>query len=146
MSNNKVHSRGNVPFSWEKKPGISKETTQTKCLVEEDFVLRPPPPPCPPPVISATLSVHDLLLPPPPGVLPRSSSAKGLGKQDEDPFLAAFKECTKSTTKGKSSHRFDLRSGIRSLFTIAAPCKSPRNCSVRNDNMVRVSQLSYGYD
>lgn len=145
MSSNKVHSQGNVPFSWEKKPGISKETTQTKCLMEDDFVLRLPPPP----VISARLSVHDdLLLPPPPGVLPRSTSAKGLRKHDdEDPFLAAFKECTRSTKKGKSAHRFGLRSGLRSLFTVA-PCKSHGNCSVRDDNLVRVSQLPrwYGWD
>ena len=157
MSHNKVHSRGNVPFSWEKKPGISKAGgTETNCLMEEDLVLKLPPPPCAPPAkAAARKSLDSYHIPPPPGsnfqpTLSRSSSAKGgLRKKEEDPFLAAFRECTKSSRKGKTtssvkSHRiFDLRSGVmRSLFGVV-PCKSHGSCAVRDDNLVRVSQLSY---
>lgn len=155
MSHSKVHSRGNVPFSWEKKPGISKaDGTETKCLMEEDLVLKLPPPPCLPLVATRKSLDSSFQIPPPPGSnfqgLSRSSSAKGgLRKKEEDPFLAAFKECTKSSRKGKTtsfSHRlFDLRSGImRSLFGVV-PCKNPGSCAVRDDNLVRVSQLPY-YD
>ncbi|KAA8531539.1 hypothetical protein F0562_006248 [Nyssa sinensis] len=102
MSHRKVvHSQGNVPFSWEDKPGVSKsKITHQECPTDmelralipspchSDFPLKMangkkiPPPPCP--------------FPPP----SRTSSRKGLWQQ-EDPFLAALKECTKGVRSGK---------------------------------------------
>ncbi|PON65556.1 hypothetical protein PanWU01x14_115680 [Parasponia andersonii] len=144
------------------KPGISKAAVnETKCLMEEDFVLKLlPPPPCAPlgAVAAARKSLDGYQIPPPPGSsfhhqpLFRSSSAKGglARKMEKDPFLAAFRECTKSARKGNktkttslSQRLFDLRFGImRSLFGVV-PCKNPGSCAVRDDNLVRVSQLPY---
>lgn len=156
---NKVHnSHGNVPFSWEKKPGVSKETTQIttkKFLMEDldddhdhhddhdydhqDFVLKLPP-------CRRARASFSSPVPPPPGVDQqpslRSSSMRGLRKQgghDQDPFLAAFKVCTKSSVKTThGNYRSDFMSGLRSLFAVA-PCKRPESCDVREGNLVRVS-------
>ncbi|EEF52241.1 conserved hypothetical protein [Ricinus communis] len=116
MDQSKANTKGNVPFSWEKKPGVSKLINQdSDPNQEEDLVLKLLPPPCP--IESPRISTHDTInipLPPctfqPPS---RSSSRKGIRKQD-DPFLAAYKECTKSTEKGdKLSRNNAARSGLR---------------------------------
>ncbi|KAA8528440.1 hypothetical protein F0562_035795 [Nyssa sinensis] len=103
MSNNKVHLQGNVPFSWENKPGVSKITCHDCPADEGHFKVKVlPPPPCPPENIAAKASYHDLQIPLPPCPFQppsRSSSRRGIRKED-DPFLTAYKECTKSTRKG----------------------------------------------
>ncbi|KAK2977683.1 hypothetical protein RJ640_006023 [Escallonia rubra] len=145
-SNRKVHSHGNVPFSWENKPGVSKAAA-----FEEEFRSdegrgqsgrRLPPPPCPPEQ-KARASFHDLQVPLPPcafqGQL-RSSSKRGLRYQD-DPFLMAYKECTKTTRKGKvlGVGRDDIFGhGFRKKMSNFS-CK--QSCSVMEDSMVRISQL-----
>ncbi|XVF64224.1 hypothetical protein PTKIN_Ptkin09bG0151400 [Pterospermum kingtungense] len=125
-SNNmgKVQSQGTVPFSWENKPGVRKLTSQEG--PEEDYFLKKlPPPPCP--SASARISIHDIKTPP---------SRRGPNKYD-DPFLAAYKECTKSTSKSELAKK-DVGSGLKKgMFSFS--CK--RSCSVRNDNLVRISQL-----
>ncbi|OMO70852.1 hypothetical protein COLO4_28461 [Corchorus olitorius] len=143
MNQTKVHSQGNVPFSWENKPGVCKMTSQD-CLKEDFFLQKLPPPPCPPETarVSISNSIQDNKIPPPPGAFQppsRSSSRRGLKKSD-DPFLAAYKECTKSTNKGKLAKNVNgggsgnLKKGVFSFS-----CK--QSCSVRDDNLVRISQL-----
>ncbi len=136
MSHSKAHSQGTIPFSWENKPGVSK-VTQQECPIDGDFVLKLPPPPCP--SEPAKISVHDFQIPLPPCAFQppsRSSSKKGLRKQ-EDPFLAAYMECTKSIRKGKSIKN-DVGSGFKKNMLVFS-CK--RSCSVRDDSLVRISQL-----
>uniref|UniRef100_A0A5B7BYG1 Uncharacterized protein n=1 Tax=Davidia involucrata TaxID=16924 RepID=A0A5B7BYG1_DAVIN len=137
MSNNKVHSQGNVPFSWENKPGVSKVTRHDCPTDEGHFKVKLPPPPCP--TENVRVSFHDLQIPLPPCAFQppsRSSSKRGLRKED-DPFLTAYKECTKSTRKGKLSTKKDgVGFGIRKNMSIFS-CK--QSCSVRDDNMIKVS-------
>jgi hypothetical protein len=139
-----------IPFAWENKPGVSKvtyEDHQNPNTEGDDFVLKLPLPPCPTEK-AAKLSALDLHIPLPPCAFQpplRSSSARGLRKH-EDPFLAAYKECTKtkSTAKGKGQ---SFRNHVRSIFRknmLVFSCK--RSCSVRDDDLVRVSQLPYDRD
>jgi len=143
MKQSKIHSKGNVPFSWEKKPGESKVTSHHDYLSRETSVVKLQPPPCP--VESSRISTHDIIIPLPPctfqapGAPLRSSSRRGLKKDiDDDPFLAAYKECTK---KDKPVGK-DFGSGRRkrAIFDFSS-CK--QSCSVRDDNLVRVSQVPY---
>ncbi|KAJ9166368.1 hypothetical protein P3X46_021138 [Hevea brasiliensis] len=139
MNQIKAHPKGNVPFSWEKKPGVSRVAIQ-RYPSEEDFV-KLPPPPCP--IGSPRVSAHDIQIPLPPCTFQppsRSSSSRSFRKQD-DPFLAAYKECTKSTNKkAKLSKNLAAGSGLRKgIFNLF--CKNC--CSVRDDNLVRVSQIPY---
>ncbi|WCJ35580.1 hypothetical protein M5689_016827 [Euphorbia peplus] len=134
-------SKGDVPFSWEKKPGVSK--VRNPSVNEKDFIMQKIPlPPCPPEnqirvSVSKSRPLFDSNIPLPPCTFQppyvRSSSRKGLArKQDDDPFLAAYKECTKSTRKEKH--------GLRTpTFLPNFSCKN--SCNVRDDNLVRVSQL-----
>lgn len=140
---NRVDTPGKIPFSWENKPGISKVQTRRECAVEEeekDLMVKLPPPPCP--SGGCRIPVHDFQIPLPPCTfqpLPRSSSARGLRKH-EDPFLAAFQECTKTSRKVKPRRfRFHIGSTLRSLFAVS--CKS--RSSVQDDSLVRVSELPY---
>ncbi|XVE70225.1 hypothetical protein DITRI_Ditri10aG0055800 [Diplodiscus trichospermus] len=126
MNQSKVHSQGTVPFSWENKPGVCKLANQ-EGPKEDCFLQKLPPPPCPP--AKAPCAFHQPS---------RTSSRRGLKKSD-DPFLAAFKECSKSksNSKGKLARK-DGGSGLKmGLFNFS--CK--QSCSFRNDNLVRVSQL-----
>lgn len=140
--NYKVHSKGNVPFSWENKPGVSK-ITPTKNCATGGFSPKLPPPPCLVPEKAKGAAFHHLQIPPPPPLL-RSSSRRGFNKQD-DPFLIAYKECTKSSRKGnkflggfsKDDFGFGMKNKKKnkSIFS----CKN--SCSVMEDNVIKVSQL-----
>ncbi|KAF7844730.1 uncharacterized protein G2W53_001635 [Senna tora] len=87
MNNSEADSLGNVLFSWEKKGGVSK-------LSESDEELRGnynlPPPPCS--VEGSNYknkisgSGQDLQI-----------IRRGCGCKADDPFLAAYKQCTKSS-------------------------------------------------
>ncbi|TYG63421.1 hypothetical protein ES288_D06G028800v1 [Gossypium darwinii] len=134
-------SQGNVPFSWENKPGISKETPQLLQSFKEGddhYTLQKklPPPPCR--LESAKVPIHYIDIPLPPCVFqpPLRTCSKGSGVDDgDDPFLAAYKECTKGSNKGKKGRGwFVLKKGF---FSFA--CKG--SCGVRDDSLVRVSQL-----
>lgn len=134
MSHNKVPSQGAVPFSWEKRPGVSKVAHRDCSGIEGQFGQKLPPPPCPPE--SARTSFHELSVPLPPYMfqLPmRSSSRRGIRKQD-DPFLNAYRECTKGSIEGKDDGGFRLRKNMNFLL-----CK--HSVSVRDDSMVRISKL-----
>lgn len=149
MSQKKVHSLGKVPFSWEKAPGVCKTSTvaihgaghelhKTSALIKNL-----PPPPCPTSHVGhcspKASSVHDLHIPLPPcpfqaEPISRSSSKKGLNNvRKEDPFLAAYMECTKSKW-GSRKGMGGLRAGMEVLS-----CK--QSCKVREDNLVKVVHL-----
>ncbi|GMJ08063.1 hypothetical protein HRI_004475500 [Hibiscus trionum] len=125
MSHENVHAQGNVPFSWEDKPGVSKVTHYDRhyCPIDvgsyaltgsgSSKILVPPPPP---PPLSKQSS------------LKRSASVKGLRWWVQDPFLAAYKECTKSGSKL-----------ARKKKTSTLSCKE--SCDVRDDNLMRFSNL-----
>ncbi|CAK9143682.1 unnamed protein product [Ilex paraguariensis] len=97
--------------------------------------------------ISATMSTHyenKKIPPPPPGQFfqppRRSFSLKGLQEQ-EDPFLAALKECTKSVRdvkmSGESSKSWIGSKIPKSMFT----CSCKHSCDVEDDNLVRLTNL-----
>ncbi|GLT62953.1 hypothetical protein SLA2020_355540 [Shorea laevis] len=111
-----------------------------KSAKEEMYMLQKlPPPPCS--SKNTRISNHDIQIPLPPCVfqpLSKSSSRKGLRRQDQDdPFLAAFKECTKIPHKGKLPKKevgFGLKKGM-----FGFSCQ--QSCSVRDDNLVRISRV-----
>ncbi|MBA0676539.1 hypothetical protein Goari_018014 [Gossypium aridum] len=120
--------QGNVPFSWENKPGVCKETSQ-----QQHYFLQKLPPPPPP-----STSIHGTKIPPPPPfALSGSYSRRGF-KKSNDPFLAAYMECTKSTSNVKLGEKHGGGSGLKKgLFNFS--CK--QSCSVRNGSLVRISKL-----
>ncbi|KAK9166042.1 hypothetical protein Scep_001233 [Stephania cephalantha] len=134
-NNNKVHSHGNVPFSWENKPGISKVANQEDWPTE--VLLKLPPPPClmfskdgPNNIVG-----HELHIPLPPCPFQpatiRSSSRKGPRRHDQDdPFFAAYRECTKSVKHGGEKKR----SGGSRFFSFS--CKN--SCGVRDEGLVKM--------
>ncbi|XWS45112.1 hypothetical protein CRYUN_Cryun15aG0108800 [Craigia yunnanensis] len=146
MSHRKVHSQANIPFSWEDKPGVSKSSKVTH-FDEGLYALNQTPPPSDAGGSSTKILVHDKKVPPPPPCsiqLPpkRSTSVKGLRWWQEDPFLAAYKECTKSEGKGKLSSESRKNCCSKLLIRkkkITFPCKN--SCDVRDDNFVRLSNL-----
>ena len=124
MSEAKVHfpspTDGRIAFSWENKPGISKGSEKL-----QDLVPKLPLPPCT--AEGTRNSVHDLQIPLPPCAFQppyyRTPSKRGLiWMQDDDPFLAAYKECTKSRKKKsfKTGIEWSLR---KSLLLFSCNCK-----------------------
>ncbi|KAL6012903.1 hypothetical protein ACLOJK_003392 [Asimina triloba] len=143
MSLNRVHSIGNVPFSWEDSPGISKESPsdhdhdQVGSKAEEGLeILRLPPPPCPSECPKAAgVVLHDLQVPLPPCPFqpPLRSSSKRV--QKEDPFLAAYKECTKSVARDRKEGKERRKVWALSIFS----CHN--SCGIRDDALVKVGHL-----
>ncbi|KAI3669733.1 hypothetical protein L6452_41105 [Arctium lappa] len=97
------HKQANIPFSWEMIPGVPKfmaSPVADKEVIDQKDGLAPPPPP-----------------PPPPGcfrepVMRRSVSlSRKIFWREEDPFLVAFKECSKDY-KVKSGDQMKKRFGI----------------------------------
>ncbi|KAL5706660.1 hypothetical protein ACHQM5_024801 [Ranunculus cassubicifolius] len=140
MNQSKVYSQGNVPFSWENKPGISKVKYSSS-----DVKGKLPPPPyhsdSSPKVLGGQETLLQVPLPPCLFQTPvRSSSRKGgLRRKDEDddPFFAAYKEVTKSGKQGKLGKSSSKKGSSRAkegrtggLFS----CK--HSCSVREDSLV----------
>lgn len=162
MSHRKVHSQGNIPFSWEDKPGVSKSCKVTNydqyCPIDVGlYALNRNPPPPPSDGNSTKVLVHNKKVPPPPPRAPpcsiqlppkRSTSVKGLRWWHEDPFLAAYKECTKSSTGGRNGKLLSSdqgrKNGVSKLLArkkkINFSCKNS-SCDVRDDNLVRLSNL-----
>lgn len=128
MSHRKVYSQGSIPFSWEDKPGISKVTTN-----QEHETMKIPLPPCP-------------------SKPPRRSTSSKDFKWQEDPFLVAYKECTKTVNNGKLSssttttHGHDgvkkgcvvIGSKLRKTKFMFS-CKS--SCDAREDNFIKLCNL-----
>ncbi|XP_048130598.1 uncharacterized protein LOC115746259 [Rhodamnia argentea] len=149
--------RGNVPFAWENKPGISKATTSSDrrriapavAAIEDRrrFPTKLPLPPCPTADCARVSMAREMQIPLPPCTFQpptRSGSKKGSKKQDDDPFLAAYMECTKGTKAGhrhKSSKHVDggLGFGLRKHMLANFSCQ--QSCSVRDDNLIRVSHF-----
>ncbi|GER37487.1 hypothetical protein STAS_13891 [Striga asiatica] len=136
-----IHSQGKIPFSWEKKPGVSKAARPP-----EHHHLPPrklPPPPCPPAMAARLSSVHDSQIPR--VRLSRSSSRKGTKKVImNDPFLIAYKEVTKSEYKNDKglirSEKGDR--GLGALRNISMfSCKVQSSCIVEENSVIRFSQL-----
>ncbi|KAI9106371.1 hypothetical protein K1719_021899 [Acacia pycnantha] len=127
---------GNVPFSWEKNPGVSKVHQPVR---EEELLHNLPPPPYTAEILGGGGVHQDIIqnIPLPPCAFQppfyRTPSKKGLMwmQEEDDPFFAAYKECTK-----KSNNKWSLRKRIMSLFS----CN--RSCSVRDNNLVRISHVS----
>ncbi|GLT41218.1 hypothetical protein SLA2020_152990 [Shorea laevis] len=114
--------------------------TNQKRAKEEKYLLQKLPlPPC---LFESTRkSFHDIQIPLPPRTFQpssRSCSRKGLKRHDQDdPFLAACKECTRATHKGRLSKKgvgFGLERGM-----FGFSCK--QSCSVRGDNLVLTSLI-----
>lgn len=124
----KVHSQGNVPFLWEDKPGIPKTDTEHLPILREQYSLKLRPPPCP--VEKPRESFHNLQIPLPPSgafqAVSRSNSRRGLNDKD-DPFVRAYKECTKRTESRKKKRNANIFS-----------CK--RSCSVIEESIVSTSR------
>lgn len=131
---NKFHSKGNVPFSWENKPGVSKVIIHNGFDGDGHCSSKLPPPPCQ--AESNKFSV----------TCPESSSRKGLGlwnnnKHDQpDPFLVALKECTKNprNCSMKSSNKNNKTGMMKGFFSFG--CKH-NSCSVKDNNSGKVAQL-----
>ncbi|KAL4644562.1 hypothetical protein ACB092_02G173600 [Castanea dentata] len=150
MSHRKVYSQGSIPFSWEDKPGICK--VNTECPTDIRVRLhalklkssQSPPAPYISDSITAKVSGQDNKIPPPPcpqlQSLRRSTSVKR-HRWQEDPFLVAYKECTKSTVEnGKvpSASKKVVESRLRKTKSIFS-CKN--SCEVQEDNTLKFSKL-----
>lgn len=154
MSHRKVHSQGNVPFSWEDSPGISKASHQDTTLHVLNLSSSSPKPTSFIPHDSDTSSLkessahQDKKIPLPPCKnlqLPtqRSTSAKGFGCWQEDPFIAAFKECTKNVRNGNKVQPCENKKNVTGFKVkksrLIFSCKN--SCDVTDDNLVRLSHL-----
>ncbi|KAJ9170533.1 hypothetical protein P3X46_018634 [Hevea brasiliensis] len=154
MSHRKVYSQGSIPFSWEDMPGVSKAIHQDTGLHVLNLSSSSSP--------NTTSSIpHDsdtsslkvssahqdkkIPLPPcqnlqlPPG---RSTSAK-VGSWQEDPFIAAYKECTKNVRNGNKPQPSEKKKNVTGSkgrkSRLILSCKN--SCDVTDDNLVRLSNL-----
>ncbi|ONK74566.1 uncharacterized protein A4U43_C03F7750 [Asparagus officinalis] len=143
-SHHRAHSMSSVPFSWENRPGISKiapQADESPLSAQESpksaQEIKPPPPPVPDDSPKRPMARHSTHVPLPPcpfqPISNRYAASKGW-RRDEDPFLAAYMECTKSVkkNKGKGSN-YKLSSGW------GFSCK--QGTGVREDVLVKVPQL-----
>ncbi|KAG5535465.1 hypothetical protein RHGRI_023285 [Rhododendron griersonianum] len=152
MSHRKVHSQCTVPFLWEEIPGVPKSN-----FAHHSSNNLPPPDSSPPSDhYSPKLSAHEMNVIPLPPPCPlqsmhnykRSSSFRGKLAKQEDPFVAALKECTKGT--GRSGRAAAGRSkntgggttyvglkGRQSRFGFSCMCSD----DVSVDNLVRLATV-----
>lgn len=155
MSQPKDHSARKITFSWEKKPGVSKltssisTTTYGENLITKEhheFLAKLPPPPCTPEEATHKNSLYDLQIPLPPCAFQppfyRTSSKRGLWVQDKDPFVEAFKECTKNQKSAKVNKKKVIKDGIESRVRKSMSFFScTRSCTVHDTNLVTISHL-----
>ncbi|KAK7263275.1 hypothetical protein RJT34_30862 [Clitoria ternatea] len=155
MSHRKSYSQGSIPFSWEDKPGVCKTPNNDfplnigslHGLNQKSSSTLPPPPPSHPKSTRKMLEIQDKKIPLPP-CLPqqhtkRSSSGKGLFRWQEDPFLVAYKECTKSE-KNFNLQGKDKKSGVGSGFSLWSSksifsCRG--TCDVKDDIYLKLSKF-----
>ncbi|KAI4316587.1 hypothetical protein L6164_024556 [Bauhinia variegata] len=146
-----VHSPEKIPFSWEKKAGVCKVDDGESFPREQEMVPKPklPPPPYTTEGTALNSNIAEFQIPLPPCTFQppyyRTSSKRGLiwGQEDDDPFLTAYKECTKTAKNSdnknkKLSKTRGIESRLKASLLIFS-CK--RSCSVRDNNLVRISQL-----
>ncbi|KAL9378704.1 hypothetical protein Peur_030039 [Populus x canadensis] len=152
MSHRKVYSQGSIPFSWEDSPGVSKviHKEYTTDIGLNAVNISSPTSPMLFPHDSDTsykvLGSHGIKIPLPPCVSAkiepprRSKSVKGFRWWQEDPFLAAYRECTKNARNGKlsSESKKNVRSKLRKSRLIFS-CKD--SCDVQDDNLVMLANL-----
>ncbi|KAG6705342.1 hypothetical protein I3842_07G174200 [Carya illinoinensis] len=139
-----VCTKLNVPFSWEVKPGVCKVTDQASGSVMGDFSLElPRPPPC---SLSSTGMDGFSCRPSSPCLRSllqpwKSSFRMGVRKDpDVDPFLAAYKRCTKNSSTHKSSGN-EKDVGFIGKRKIKHYLSCKHSCTTRKDNLVRISRL-----
>ncbi|KAF3333768.1 hypothetical protein FCM35_KLT01459 [Carex littledalei] len=155
MSKHKISSSPQeVPFSWENLPGISKITPQMEDNQKPVSLYRAtklrPPPNCSQHVDLKSMA-HGLYIPLPPCRFQPNPTPnrKGVTRPEEDPFLAAFIECTKPVKEDagipvkvekkavKRNNTWSRFEGLR--LGLGFSCKS--SCSVREGNLVKLSKL-----
>ncbi|KAK7383250.1 hypothetical protein VNO78_28924 [Psophocarpus tetragonolobus] len=140
-----------ITFSWEKKPGVSKVSStphgENQVPKQQEFLEKLPPPPCTPEEANHKNPLLDYQIPLPPCAFQppyyRTSSKRGLWVQSKDPFLAAFKECTKNQ-KGAKVNKKLIKDGIesrvrKSISFFSISCT--RSCTVHDTNLVTISHL-----
>lgn len=154
MSKHKISSSPQeVPFSWEHLPGISKitpqmEENQKPVSVYGATKLRPPPN-CSQHVNQKSMA-HGLYIPLPPCQFQptQTQNRKGVTRPEEDPFLAAFIECTKPVKEDgrpvkvekKAVRRNSTWPRVKRLgLGLGFSCKS--SSTVREGNLVKLSNL-----
>ncbi|KAK1366939.1 Pre-mRNA-processing protein [Heracleum sosnowskyi] len=135
MSNNKVHSKGQVPFAWENQPGIRKKDMYRDEEAMNGGLMKLPPPPVQQPegIKAISVDLQNIPLPPCTFLPPISRNGSKRDVQD-DPFLAAYNKCTNSRENTGRRTPMKKKNGVYILS-----CK--RSCSVRDDSIVRISQL-----
>ncbi|KAK7330930.1 hypothetical protein VNO77_25136 [Canavalia gladiata] len=153
MSHRKSHSHGSIPFSWEDKPGVCKTPHYESPLnmgslqgmnQKSSSTLQPPPSPSDLNRSRRMLEIQDKKIPLPPCLSQppsRSTSGKGIRRQ-EDPFLVAYKECTKSEKNCKLPLK--NKKGVGSNFSLRKSTSifSCRGTSdVKDDIYLKLSQL-----
>ncbi|THU74152.1 hypothetical protein C4D60_Mb04t30330 [Musa balbisiana] len=138
MSLHKSHSLVNIPFSWENQPGISKITPHAEQSSAQKHV-RLPPPPCQ--SDSPKLSAHGIYVPLPPCAFqppPRQILTKK--EEGEDPFLAAYRECTRSRKQGKAAmeRKRDVWAVLERFGGLGLSCRS--SSGVREGVILRLKE------
>uniref|UniRef100_A0A0E0MPZ7 Uncharacterized protein n=1 Tax=Oryza punctata TaxID=4537 RepID=A0A0E0MPZ7_ORYPU len=130
---------GTVMFSWEQELGVSKQKTAEGGRDDDDMPESPKK--APPPA-------RRLSVPPPPGRMPMTGS-KSFSKvravrPEDDPFLAAYLACTKSSTGGGVARESKGQRQRRSRWAglglgLGLSCKSSNG--VVEDSMVKMAKL-----
>lgn len=145
-----ICTKVNVPFSWEVKPGVCKfkEHQSSRNSLLGHFALQALSPP-PSSFSPRNYMEDDFHIPhflcayQPAARGSRSNSFRtGLTKA-EDPFLAAYMRCTRSSSMHKisgKSEKDDVGFGKRkSVLRSTLSCKY--SCPIIEDNLVRISRL-----
>ena len=139
-----VCTKVNVPFSWEVKPGVCKLSTdiQSSGALLSHFTLQLSPPPS---SFSPRNYMGDIGLQNVPRNQPatRGSSSFRMGMEKaEDPFLAAFMRCTRSSSMHNLSGKNEKDVGFgkrKSILRGTLSCKY--SCPIIEDNLVRISRF-----
>lgn len=150
MGQPRTHSQGNIPFSWERKPGVPKVTTAESFRREHKFVHKLQPPPYTSNFQRNSVDVFQIPLPPCAFQPPNYETFSKM--QDGDPFYAAYKKCTKSTKSVDRNSKLQINTSMEttqtrlrnSISMSFISCK--RSCAVRDNNLVRVSRLPQNVD
>ncbi|KAL7141543.1 hypothetical protein ABFS83_08G060500 [Erythranthe nasuta] len=148
MSHRRIHSQGNVPFSWEEKPGVPKSNRHQKSS-SDHTCLKIQPVDYPTVTIRCVHPQHKNIAPPPPQNA-CNKARKSLCKRWklDDPFVTALKSCSKSSVdeysnKGMNKYcgeGWSLKNPINNSSVFS--CKYSCDIVVRNDDDVfRFSKL-----